>query len=268
MTGLGPDAMALIAEARDGDDPTRADQERVEAAVAARLAAGAVAALAAAAAAKTSASVSSAPGAMGAHGLTWLGAKTLTWVAALGTLGGTVAIIMAYGPARTTTLGARAASAPALAAPEVVAPLAGPSGSIEPVASAQASPREPPIAVDPRPRVVRAPISGLTASPSSRAPSSTGDVAAEVRLLGEAHAAIQGGQAERALVLLEEHARRYPNGALGEEREAARIAALCEVGRTVEARSAADRFLRASPLSPHAGRVRASCGVASPSPSF
>jgi outer membrane protein assembly factor BamD (BamD/ComL family) len=95
-------------------------------------------------------------------------------------------------------------------------------------------------------------------------------VAAEVLLLGEAHAAIRNGQAEHALALLDEHSRRFPRGALGEEREASRVTALCALGRVAEARAAADRFLRVSPLSPHAGRVRASCGgsPAAPAPSF
>jgi len=95
---------------------------------------------------------------------------------------------------------------------------------------------------------------------STRAAPGTGDVAAEVRLLGEANTLLRAGDAGRALRLLEEHARRYPKGALGEERDAARIAALCALGRTSEARDATDRFVRTAPLSPQAGSLRASCG--------
>jgi outer membrane protein assembly factor BamD (BamD/ComL family) len=95
---------------------------------------------------------------------------------------------------------------------------------------------------------------------STRAASSPGDGAAEVRLLGDAQSEMRAGEPERALLLFDEHARRYPKGALGEERDAARIGALCALGRISEAREATDRFLRAAPLSPHAGPLRASCG--------
>src|SRR5208283_4452338 len=109
----------------------------------------------------------------------------------------------------------------------------------------------------------------VTVAPATAASArgqTTGDVAAEVRLIGEAHTAIRGGDAERALALLDEHARRFPKGALGEERDAARINALCALGRTSEARDATERFLRAAPLSPHAGPLRTSCGGSTATP--
>jgi hypothetical protein len=87
-----------------------------------------------------------------------------------------------------------------------------------------------------------------------------GEVAAEVHLLREAHLAMGAGDADRVLVLLDEHERRYPRGALGEERDATRIGALCALGRRVEAKEAAERFLRMTPRSLQAAAVRASCG--------
>lgn len=62
-----------------------------------------------------------------------------------------------------------------------------------------------------------------------------------------------------ALQHLEEHARRFPHGVMEEEREAARIVALCQVGRADEARTLAARFLSERPTSPLAARVRAAC---------
>jgi hypothetical protein len=85
-------------------------------------------------------------------------------------------------------------------------------------------------------------------------------LAEETRLLRDADAATRAGDAPRALALLAEHARRFPRGVLGEERDAETVLALCAAGRTSEARAAAQRFLAARPGSPLAGRVRSSCG--------
>jgi hypothetical protein len=68
---------------------------------------------------------------------------------------------------------------------------------------------------------------------------------------------MQGGDAARALALLEEQS---AGGAqLREERAAARILALCQLGRADEARAAAAAFLAERPSSPLTDRVRASC---------
>jgi hypothetical protein len=88
-----------------------------------------------------------------------------------------------------------------------------------------------------------------------------GDLELEMRLLADAQVALAGGQPTRALALLEEHARRFPAGVLLEERLAARVAALCAVGRAVDARQEADAFLLARPRSPLADRVRAPCAA-------
>jgi outer membrane protein assembly factor BamD (BamD/ComL family) len=85
-------------------------------------------------------------------------------------------------------------------------------------------------------------------------------LAEETALLRQAHAAIESGDGARALALLDQHARTYPSGALGEERDAARVFALCAASRAAEARREADRFLATHPRSPLAPRVRASCG--------
>ncbi len=62
-----------------------------------------------------------------------------------------------------------------------------------------------------------------------------------------------------ALARLDEHATRFPQGALVEERIAARVLALCSVGRVANARVEAQRFLVARPRSPLAAQVRGSC---------
>ena len=82
---------------------------------------------------------------------------------------------------------------------------------------------------------------------------------AETRLVRAAVAALHEHDPARALVLLNEHARSYPSGALAEERAAARVNALCDLGQTDNAQAAAAAFLRDRPSSPLAARVRTAC---------
>ncbi len=86
------------------------------------------------------------------------------------------------------------------------------------------------------------------------------DVAGEIALLNEAQRALASGRADRALQLLDRHAREFPHGSLGEERAAARIIALCALGRETAARAEIAAFVRQSPESPLLERVRAACG--------
>jgi hypothetical protein len=80
-----------------------------------------------------------------------------------------------------------------------------------------------------------------------------------VALLRQANAELAAGHPERALVLLDDHAHRFPRGGLVEEREAARVLALCAAGRHAEGRRAQARFLHAHASSPQAARVQAAC---------
>jgi hypothetical protein len=125
------------------------------------------------------------------------------------------------------------AAPPAMAPPGIVPNSAPPSAN---VAAAPAKPVTP-----------VAPVTPIT------------DVSAELALLRDAHDALRNGDGARALALLDEHGRRFPRGSLVEEREAARVLALCKVGRAVEARDAASRFLREHPQSPQAERVAHAC---------
>jgi hypothetical protein len=103
-------------------------------------------------------------------------------------------------------------------------------------------------------------VSPAPAQPAPRQqPVGPATVAAEAELLRQADAALKAGDAARALALLGEHATRFPNGMLIEEREAERIVVLCALGRTEEARAAASQFLRVRPRSPLSQRIRESC---------
>jgi hypothetical protein len=65
------------------------------------------------------------------------------------------------------------------------------------------------------------------------------------------------------MTALDEHARRFPRGALSEERDAARVLALCAQGRAPDARASASAFVAANPRSPFAAQVRRACAAKS-----
>jgi len=72
---------------------------------------------------------------------------------------------------------------------------------------------------------------------------------AELRLLRRARVAVARGDFATALSPIAEHARRFKNGRLAEEREALRVKALAGLGRTEEARRAAAAFRARFPRS-------------------
>lgn len=82
---------------------------------------------------------------------------------------------------------------------------------------------------------------------------------AETRLIAEAQSALNEGAALSALALLERHRNEFPRGALVPEREAARVLALCALGREAEAKAARVRFEHSWSNSPLLVRVRTSC---------
>jgi len=85
------------------------------------------------------------------------------------------------------------------------------------------------------------------AAPSS---SSAADAyALELRVLERARAAVASGDFSAALRAVANHQRRFPAGRLQEEREALRVKALSGLGRSDEARRAAERFRERFPRS-------------------
>ncbi len=146
--------------------------------------------------------------------------------------------------------------------PEHVAPA--PSPIVAPVpehaASAPSPIVEPPA---PAPTVVEHPLPSATghtprthvappAAPSQAAPATVDDEAA---LLANATRALAHGDYDQALGIVAEHARRFANGVLAEERGALELEALLGLGRGDEAAVAARRFASSYPHSVHAPLV-------------
>jgi hypothetical protein len=76
-----------------------------------------------------------------------------------------------------------------------------------------------------------------------------------------AHTAYAAHEFANALVLVGEHARRFPAGLLAEEREALRVRCLLGSGRTSEARRAAAAFASRFPRSVLVSRLQAEVGT-------
>jgi hypothetical protein len=164
-----------------------------------------------------------------------LGAKIAVGALAVA---GVVAAFVALTRPRPAAPVAPRASAPVVASAEPPAPVAEP-----PVVD---SVTPPPVAYAPAPRRAAPRASG-------------GDLAEDVALLREAQAALRGGDAARALALLDAHAKRYPRSAFVQERLATQIQALCKSGRAQEASALYARLRATDPGSPHIAAVRRSC---------
>jgi hypothetical protein len=117
-----------------------------------------------------------------------------------------------------------------LASPPEVHPLPAP---VKPVA-----PPPPPVAAAPIVEEPAEPARAIEKPVLSRADAAR----AELRLLRQARAAVAREDYAAALPPIAEHARRFKDGRLTEEREALRVKALVGLGRAAEARRAAAAF--------------------------
>lgn len=232
MNELGPDARAILDAANGGDDPSDADRARVRAGVLRKV--GAVAAVTAATASTTTAAAATKAGVFGS--LSALAKAAIVLSAVTVVAGG------AYvARSRPTPVAVAPSAAPIESAPAIPSSTPVPSASAP--ASASVAP-PPPSVIAPKP------------APAPKKPS----VEDELVLLQQAQAAMGGGDPARALALLDEHAKRFPSGALAEEREGQRVLARCALGRP-DAQSGAEKFLASHPDAPVASRVRKVCGV-------
>lgn len=131
-------------------------------------------------------------------------------------------------------------------APAWVTPSAPPSSPVAPRAVALA-PLEP---VAPPPATVAEPLPSAAEPPRAPKPVTAREsYAAELELLRRAQANYAAGNFSGSLVLLNAHARQFPNGRLAEECEALRVSCLNSLGRGNDARRAAASFATRFPHS-------------------
>ena len=254
MSEFGPEDRAMFRRARQDFEPSGSERDRNARALAARLGIGA----GALAGSLSAASASAAGGA--ASGVTSNVTSSLAVLAgkwlAVGLLVG-ASVVSGVVAVQSRSKSAQIAI-PSASVQHPLAVLKAQNGKQSDGASAAVeSPSATPVSPEP---AIRTPAATQPAEAPAPAPT-LGSVSEETRLLRSAHEALQRGSFVYALQLLDELARRYPNGALTEERSAERISALCKLGRTEQAREEAARFLSSTPGSPLAKRVKASCGA-------
>ena len=97
-------------------------------------------------------------------------------------------------------------------------------------------------------------------------PKAAASLSREAELLAAVQGELSANKPERALELLDEHERAYSSGALSEERQAARVLALCQAGQRETARYHAIEFLKAAPRSPLVPRIQSSCAFSAQNP--
>ena len=216
---LSPKARALIQAHRNEHHPTAADRERVAAALRARLGSTTL---------PPHTPIPSRLMSFG-HGR----AATAFGLCVVGSV-----LFLARRPHTTGEIATRNKPPPAvLSATATVAP------------SEPSTSEETPIS--PQPKVA------AIAPQRARSPGPTPDtLAQEVRLLSSATSQLSSGRAAGALLTLDEHQRRFSNGALSDERNAAKARALCMLHRFSEGQALLARLAPGTPL---AARVKEAC---------
>ena len=227
--GLSAETEEVLRRARLGERMPQTSKRRLKGAVLARVAVASTATLAAG------------QGVATAMGVGFV-AKAVAGIALVGSLG--AGLTMALRPSRhhVETHAPRAAAQAVEPAPPAIVP------PVAPVAPVIQSARE-----------VRAPVVHASHRPVERhvALDETRTLAEETALLRDADRPQRAGDTATALALLDEHATRFPNGALAPERAGERLIVLCEVGAADQ--RAVARFLDARSGSPLAARVRRAC---------
>ena len=241
MKHLSPEARRLFELARQEDEPENETLWRVERSLAGRLASG-----------------------VGVTALSALWTKTATGILMSTKWIGVTVVVGA-----ASVVGIRAMQSPALKSTAATVVHG------KPAALAASGPREiaSPSAVvaedapiDDRPAARESAVNRNLARPTSNASiTAVEPLEPPDRLREETHAlrmaqqALRAGNAERALMLLDDQDRTFQPGQLQEERSAARVLALCQGGRVDQARTEAARFEQRWPRSALLARIRSSC---------
>jgi hypothetical protein len=215
---------------------------------------------------------------VGAPKVATLGMAALAkWLVVGAVVAGGTAAVVAQVPSRTpepAATNARATtSPPALTAPgtPATAPNANANANANAPAPSEATGSAP--SADP-PTISPADLPAASATPAataliapparSAAPAHDETLAAEIALFDRVRAAVNAGESDRALGLLDDYERRFPAGAFRQEAEVVRVQALLQKGNRAAATRAGERFLAAHPTSPHAARLRAMLNPSTP----
>ncbi len=231
MSELSPELKELIVASKRATLPTEADSARVLGALRLRLGNAAV----------MGAQAAQAAAASNTTGLLF-GKVSAIALAGLALLGGLWFFTARARQAASIEASAAPSAAATIQAATTLAPSAislSAAGSTPPEASEVAvAPAPKPDDVEGRPHHVR------------------DRLAEEVALLSRAETALHSGNAALALQVLGEHERKFRDGQLAEERIAARIQALCALGRKTEADA---QLAQLSPKSLHGEPSRRAC---------
>jgi hypothetical protein len=229
----------LLALVRDAEDPTPADEERVLRALQAAVAAGVPADY-------------PAPRALPAR----FGVSALKLAAITAGLAGAIASVVLLRASEAPRTDERpAATLPARSVEEPPRPAEPPKPATEPPRTPTVPPK--PAATEPAGQRIDAKGGARNAATAraSRPPGAA--LRPEIELLERVQAALKHGDGAAALRALDSHA--TADRVLLAERQAARILALCLVGRVAEARQAAAAFARQHPDSPQREAIAGSC---------
>ena len=112
------------------------------------------------------------------------------------------------------------------------------------------------LASAPMPIPTAQPVASSRSRRLSRSVLARESYSAELELLQRAQSQYASHNFSDALVLIAEHARRFPNGRLAEEREALRVRSLAGAGRAEEKRRAFTAFAKRFPRSALLPRLR------------
>jgi hypothetical protein len=145
----------------------------------------------------------------------------------------------------------KASLVPAPVRPSAAASLVAAPPAVEPAPL----PSAPPSAV----AALSASALARPASSQPRAPAHAEGPADELTLVSSMQLALRSGNASQALALASEHARRFPSGALAQEREGARAIARCQLAEPAARAAILDAFAARYAGSPYAARVKAAC---------
>ncbi|MCU0702150.1 MAG: hypothetical protein MUC96_37110 [Myxococcaceae bacterium] len=257
MNSLDPKSREVLRAGQADEGPTAADRERLRQKLAVALATGAA-----------GPELPEPPAAV---------AKGLGLRAVVGGVGvvsavviGVAAVVATRPPVHPPVVQARPVAV--AAAPEV-------EPEVEPAeVSPQEAPTEPPSAPGPAPRVVKKAVKKVVRPPEPAAPPVTpvvvapptgasppvaspspDELEAETQGLREVQLALRARQPGRALELLDQQDARFSRGQLRQEREGARVLALCATDAKAGG-EALERFRAAHPTSPLLARLKGACG--------